>query len=157
MNASVGTKTQKKQSSLLPPVIPESGRRVEQALLSLENACLYILDIGFVTDRRDTEARYWQQRFKNIATPVSLALAECKGPRSFHYHYRHREDDESVLHPVQPPPLDMLAQVCKESLRQCRSELVGIQDEAVLDARNMLESALTGFLVRYRDYSKEAV
>src|SRR5205085_662405 len=96
------------------PAISTTDREFEQALLSLENACMRILESHYANGRQDTERLYWQQRFKNIVTPVSLALAECKGPRRFHYHYRHRADDASVLHPVlEPSPLDTLAQVCR--------------------------------------------
>jgi hypothetical protein len=156
MSTSLVTKARKKQPALSvkdAPAVALPDRKLEQAILSLENCCVYILDIGFTADRRDTDLRYWQQRFKNMMTPVSLALAECKGPRRFHFHYRHRADDEAVLHPVlEPSPLTTLEQVCAEALGACRSQLVGIEDSGVLEARHMLEMALQGFLLCYRKY-----
>ena len=80
---------------------------------------------------------------------------EYKGPRHFHYHYRHREDDESVLHPVLENPVDMLAQVCKEALKQCRSELVGLDDSDMIDRRNSIESSLAEFLQHYEIYNNQ--
>lgn len=155
MTTSVGTKARKKQSSLLEDAsVPISDKPLQRSLVSLENACMTILDIGFAADRRDTELLTWQHRFKNIVTPVSLALAEYKGPRCFHYHYRHSEDDDSVLQPVQPAPLELLAQVCKDTLRASRSDLVGIDDRRILDARNMLDRALSGFLMAYKDWKR---
>ena len=159
MNTSVDMKERKKQSSLsgsLSGPLPESlaisatDRELEHSLLSLENTCLRILESQSVNGRQDTEQRYWQQRFKNIVTPVSLALVECKGPRRFHYHYKHRADDASVLHPVLSPPLDTLAQVCKMALKACHSELVGIEDDVMIRMRDMLETALGNFLLRHK-------
>lgn len=159
MATSARTKAEKKQSpkqSALQGIkgIPASDKDFENALLSLEDACIAVLE-GEHPGRGDTERRYWQQRFINIANPVSLALMEYKGPRHFHYHYRHRKDDEAVLHPVLENPIDMLAQVCKNALRQCQSRLVGLQDGDMIASKNMLESALRGFLLRYKDYCRQ--
>lgn len=147
MNTSVGTKARKKQPAL--STAPEAkDRRLEVSLLSLENACLRVLD-SRVSSREDIEILTCQQRLKNAASMVSLALNEYKGPRHFHYHYRHREDDATVLQPVLEDPLDMLARACRDAQRQCRSEMVGIPDSSLYRARNMFESALQGFLARY--------
>jgi len=147
MSTSVGTKSRKKQPSLAAALPP----RLEQAMGGLENTCMQIL---YGEDgASDSERMYWQQRFKNIATPVSLALNEYKGPRRFHYHYRHRDDDEAVLRPVmEPSPIDMLAQVCEYSLAECHAKLVGIRDERMLKTQRILEHALQIFLQRYREY-----
>lgn len=156
MNTSVGMKPQKKQSPLPQAAEAASSKakrdtRLEQAVLTLESACHRALESRFAADPGDTEALYWQQRIKNIATPISLALAECKGPRHFHYHYRHRADDDSVLHPVLEPPLQTLAQACTQALRVCQSNMVGIRDERILRSCYMIENALRGFLMCYKD------
>jgi hypothetical protein len=155
MSTSVGTKARKKQSPLSMPLaaMTAADKDFEQSLMSLENACLRVLEIDCSSDRHNTECLYWQQRFKNVVTPISLALVEYKGPRRFHYHYRHREDDESILHPVlEPAPIDTLAIVCKEALADCRN-LVGIQDEELVRTRAMLCSAIHHFLQLYGEYS----
>ena len=161
MNTSVGTKAKKKQPSLSqkPPSKAQQvsiSAEFKTSLLSLENACTRILDGYYTEERQDTERMYWQQRLMNIAKPVSLALAECTGPRHFHGHYRHRKDDESVLQPVLENPLDALAQVCQQALKACRGKLVGIQDDSLLKARTMLENALQGFVARYMGTKMEA-
>lgn len=155
MNTSVGMKARKKQSSLSVSTAPAiSDQELEHSLLPLENACVRILESRFGNGRQDTDRLYWQQRFKNIVTPVWLALAECKGPRRFHYHYRHRPEDETILHPVlEPSPIATLAQVCKDALDQCQTQLVGIEDDVIIETRNLLESALGNFLQRYREYA----
>jgi hypothetical protein len=154
MNTSVGTKARKKQpASSTRPTVSDSDRGFETSLLALESACFRILENRFVEEKQDLDLLYWQQRLKNITTPISLALAEYRGPRRFHYHYRHRKDDESILHPVmEPSPVEMLAQVCQDALRSCRSDLVGIMDPKLVRSKRILESALQTFLVRYRAY-----
>jgi hypothetical protein len=148
MTTSVGTKARKKQSLSQPA--PANGSPLGQSLLSLENVCLRILESRFAKAKDDIDGLYWQQRFKNVVMPVELALRECKGPRRFHNHYRHREDDDSVLHPVLENPIDQLAHVCEDALDACRNDLVGIYDQQFIDARRTLERALQLFLVRYR-------
>jgi len=148
MSTSVRTKVEKKQPSL-----SNEDKQFEQSLLALDNACISVLEMPMARGRKDTQRLYWQQRFINIANPISLALMESKGPRHFHYHYRHREDDESVLHPVLENPVDMLAQVCKDALRQCRSELVGLDDADMIERRFSLENSLIEFLQRYEEYA----
>ncbi len=156
MSISVRTKTPKKQyakASQVPnTALPQEDHDFEQALLDLDNACLTILQNPLATGRKDIQRLYWQQRFINIVNPVSLALMEYKGPRHFHYHYRHRKHDDSILHPVLENPVDMLAQVCREALSLCRSVLVGLDDEDMMDMRFTLESALAEFNALYRKY-----
>jgi len=155
MVTSAYTKAQKKQIPLVKNATPEGRMRdLEQSLLSLESACMYVLESQFVHDRDDMEGMVWQRRFKNIATPVSLALNEYKGPRRFHYHYKHREDDESVLHPVMEDPLERLAQVCNAALTECQNNFAGLQDPEIMDNREMLQQALRKFLARYKDCKK---
>jgi hypothetical protein len=152
MITSVGMKSKKKQpASQKSSVVPDSDREFEQALLMLENACLKILDGMQTVKRGDTDGRYWQQRFENFVTPVSLALAECKGPRRFHYHYRRREDGETVLQPVlEPKPIDMLAMVCRSTLKHLQEDLAGLQIEEMIENRFMLEEALQSYLLQHR-------
>ena len=150
MNTSVGMKSRKKQSSL-SPALPVDDRHFEQALLSLENVCARILQARFRDNRQYSEQLYWQQKLKNIATPVSLALAEYKGPRRFHHHYRHREDDESVLTPVLESPIDLLAQVCLHALDQCHTLVGVVQAPDFTRNRDALEHALQHFLSCYRE------
>ena len=153
MSSSVGTKPKKKQlpisdrPSPAPLSIPD--RNMESAILSLENACLTVLDAPFAEDYQNTESQFWRHIFMNIATPVSLALMESKGPRHFHYHYRHRPEDASILHPVLENPVDMLAQVCKDALKQCQKQLVGIQDNATAKRARILELALQNFIASH--------
>jgi|GEM_PF-2592843 len=156
MPTSVGTKAEKKQSTLSGArLVPASDKEFENSLLSLENACFTVLENQFSSGKGDTDGRYWQERFINIANPVSLALMEYKGPRHFHQHYRHRKDDESVLQPVLENPIVMLAQVCKVAIKACQSQLVGLQDPSMIDMRRMFENALRDVLLRYKDYCKQ--
>lgn len=149
MNTSVGMKSRKNQSSL-SAVTPEGDRRLERTLLSLENTCLRILQSRLAGSKQYSDHLYWQQRLKNITTPVSLALAEYKGPRHFHNHYRHKPDDETILQPVlEPAPIDMLAQVCEQALTRCQHELVGVHDAEIIDACDSLERMLRRFLTCY--------
>jgi len=148
MDNSVGTKAQKKQSTFLPDI--EESRALEKAILSLENACVRVLDTRLSSKKDDLDGLYWQRKFQNIATPVSLALAECKGPRHFHYHYKHRKDDDTVLQPVMENPLQVLAQVCKSALEQAGTQLVGIDNAKITRMRDVFERSLRGFLAVYR-------
>jgi hypothetical protein len=157
MTTSVGMKARKKQSSLsqTPPILGDSPA-FEQSLLGLESVCLRILESRFTKAKDDIDGMYWQQRFKNVATPISIALRECKGPRRFHHHYRHNKDDDSVLHPVMENPLATLAHVCEEALIACQSDLVGVYDDNFIRARRSLEHALQIFLLRYKKYQSKA-
>lgn len=153
MPTSVGTKARKKQSSLSKnDTVPTGDREFENSLMTLENACFMVMDGQWAENRNDMEGRTWHERFINIANPVSLALAEYKGPRHFHYHYRHSPKDDAVLQPVLENPVDMLAKACRHALSACQSELVGLRDPAMLESRGMLEQALQGFLAQYEDY-----
>ena len=147
-------KAQKKYTS--PSSSSQRGRihDVEQSLLALESACMHIMDCEFVRDRDDIDGLTWQRRFKNIVTPISLSLREYKGPRRFHYHYKHSEKDEAVLQPVMEDPLDTLAHVCQSALAECTSTLVGIGDAEIAANRDMLEQGLRKFLTRYNEYRK---
>ncbi len=155
MTTSVGMKARKKQSPLSSAAV-ENTAAFEQSLLALENVCQRILESRFAGAKDDIDGLYWQQRFKNVATPVSIALRECRGPRRFHHHYRHREDDDSVLHPVMENPIDRLAHVCNAALDICRHDLVGVYGDNFLRARRSLEHALQIFLLRYKKYSAKA-
>ncbi len=145
-------KAQKKYTS--PSSSTQRGRihDVEQAMLALESACMHILDSHFTHGREDEDGIMWQRRFKNIVTPISLSLREYKGPRRFHYHYKHSEKDDAVLEPVMEDPLDTLAQVCQSALAECTSTLVGIGDPEIATNRDMLEQGLRKFLTRYKEY-----
>lgn len=152
MVSSVDTKARKKQSPLSQHTPNAAAFPYEKSLLVLENACLQILESQFAA-KGDMDRLYWQQRFKNAVTPISLALREYNGQQRFHNHYRHREDDESVLHPVlEPSPIDMLAQVCEQALDNCRGDLVGIRDRDIVEQQRILESALQNFLARYKKF-----
>jgi len=121
----------------------------EQALLALEEICLKVKNFSFASDKNDIDGLTWQRTFKNIITPVSIALGECKGPRRFHYHYTHREeesDKNAILHPVEPNALGVLAHACEVALARCRNELVGIDDEKIARKARALEHALGEFL-----------
>lgn len=156
MTTSVGTKARKKQSSLSPATSANVPPLFDQTLLTLESVCMRILEIRIASEHGDVDLLYWQQRFKNIVTPVSLALREYKGPRRFHNHYRHRADDETILHPVLEDPLDMLAHVCDHALAACRNDLVGVYNNTLTKHRRLLEHALQMFLVRYKKYKSKA-
>lgn len=145
MPPSSDTKVLKKQSSS-----DAYDRQFEKALLGLESACFSVANTPFIDDRNDTQGIYWQRILKKIATPVSLALMECKGPRHFHHHYKHREDDETVLTPVLEDPIDMLAQVCAEALKHCQLDLFGTQSRDIIETCRELESALGQFLECYK-------
>ena len=155
MSTSVGTKTKKKQTAISDNTFadqPLPDRKFESAILSLENICVSILDSQFTDISDSAESTYWQQIFINIATPVSLALMESKGPRHFHYHYRHRPENESILHPVLENPVDMLAQVCEDALKQCHKHFIGIHDKSITKRGRTLEMALQSFLLSYEKF-----
>jgi hypothetical protein len=125
----------------------------EQALIDLETVCARILDMQ-LADAYDYDERLQiQQHFKNIVTPVSLALSECKGPRQFHNHYKHNEDDNAVLEPASnPPPLDILAETCAIALKQCQKKLASLHDDDFIAALHDLEHTLRAFLLRHGYY-----
>lgn len=133
------TKTQKKQGA------SSIDNSLNSALLDLEEVCARLLEKRFAV-RDDSERMYWQQRFKNIVTPVSLALAEIRGPRRFHHHYRHDENNEDVLLPVLENPLEILARACEHALCESGKKLSGIHDSDMMAAQRRLEKALNKFL-----------
>ena len=151
MRSSVRTKVQKKQSTS-PKNTPEAilNPELEQSMMALESAVMRVLEKRYPRNSDDAELLTWQQRLVNIATPVSLALAEYKGPRRFHNHYRHREDDHTILHPVLEDPLEMLAHTCETALKHCHVDLAGMHEENLAKAAKRLETALTDFLGRYK-------
>jgi len=156
MPTSVRTKAKKKQplSTKSNTLAAEDGA-FEQSILALENACLMVLETRLSLTSSNPQSQFWQQIFINIANPVSLALMECKGPRHFHYHYRHRKDDESILHPVLENPIDMLAQVCEAALTQSRAELLGLDDMDMIRMRAALEVSLLAFLSQFKLYCRK--
>jgi hypothetical protein len=155
MSVSAYTKAQKKQTPLSRQASASGlSRNLEQSLLALESACMLILDSQFTHGREDEDGMLWQRKFKNIVTPISIALREYKGPRRFHFHYKHRKDDEEVLTPVFEDPLENLVRACKTALTHCENDLVGISDDEIADNRDMLETALRGMLSRYKKFNK---
>ncbi|NBX03444.1 MAG: hypothetical protein EBR02_05190 [Alphaproteobacteria bacterium] len=147
MTTSSGTKAQKKQNTSLQDIAQSKAQ--EQALLALENTCARVLEARFSNGKQDMDGLYWQRKFHNIVTPVSLALSECKGPRHFHYHYKHSKKDDSVLQPVLENPVTVLVQVCKDALRHAETELVGIADDKIVRMRDALEKVLRSFLAQH--------
>jgi len=131
MGSSVGTKLPKKQ--------PSSAKNAsfEQALMALEDICLDIRDGQFTHGKEDIDRLYWQQKLKNLAMPISLALAEFKGPRVFHHHYKHREDDDSVLTPVLEDAREALLNVCKRALHECEN-LNGMKGSKLVEEKTAL-------------------
>ncbi len=145
------------RSKLSPQAASEdaTGGQVvfEQALIDLETVCARILDTRFADAHDYDERLRIQQHFKNIVTPVSLALAECKGPRQFHNHFKHADNVEALLVPAEnPPPLDILADACADALRQCQKKLVGLHDADLLTNQQHLEHALRAFLLRHGNF-----
>ncbi|MEZ5691085.1 MAG: hypothetical protein R3D71_05420 [Rickettsiales bacterium] len=122
---------------------------LNESLLLMEDICARLLESRFST-KNDTERMYWQQRFKNIVTRISLALAEVRGPRKFHQHYKH-DDSDSVLLPVLENPLDMLAHACEQGLKEINKKLVGVHDNDLLRHKSQLEKCLNSFLIRYNE------
>ncbi len=129
----------------------------EQALSELEDICLKVRDCSFARDKFDIEGIAWQRRFKNIITPVSIALDEYKGPRRFHFHYKHRADDETILSPVEPDAGSVLTNACKTALKRCQNELVGISEAHIAKKARALERALAGFIETSRTESPAAI
>jgi hypothetical protein len=149
MPTSVRTKVQKKQLAFAPAHEDvQQTKRLEQAVLDLEDAVFQVLNADKGHNFHDVDFLYWNRRLKSIATQISLALSEYRGPRRFHYHYRHDPKDFDTLYPVAgPAPLDTICRVCREGITSC-AEMVGIQDEQGLHTRNKLEQALRLFLIR---------
>ena len=132
-------KRSKKPSSQSPDV------SFERALMALEDICLDIKDGQFTHGKEDIERLYWQQKLKNIAMPISLALAEYKGPRVFHQHYKHDKGDDMVLVPVLESSRDNLFNACERARAECES-LVGVKGSKLLEEKALLERALRQML-----------
>lgn len=123
---------------------------LEQAIMALENACVQILDRQFVQEREDVETMVFQRKLKNIVTRISLALRECKGPRHFHHHYKHREDDDQILTPVLDDPMETLVHVCHSALSESQNGFTGAVGGVFMADRRILEKALKDFIENYK-------
>lgn len=123
-------------------------RKLEQSLLDLEDAVLTVLDAHKGHAFHDVDFLYWDRKLKNIATPISLALSECKGPRVFHYHYRHDREDAEKMIPVMESPIITLLKVCRNSLIRC-NDIVGSVDKAVTINKIRLEQSIRSFINCY--------
>ncbi len=134
----------KARKQKLSPTI-STNTLLDESLLMLEDVCIRLLDMRFSV-RDDSERMYWQQRFKNIVTPISLALAEVNGTRRFHHHYRHDADDNTLMLPVLENPLEMLAHTCEHALEESTKKLSGVHDDDLIAAQRRLERALNNFL-----------
>ncbi len=155
MSTSVGTKAKKKQPALLknaPPPSPSQAavqreKALETAMLSLETACLMVMESEFAPPSSDESCQTARQRFINVAAPVSLALRECKGgPRHFHQHYRHKIGDDTILQPILEDPVEDLLLACREAARHCHEELLGLRDPGLRQTRAAFQRALNEFI-----------
>jgi hypothetical protein len=147
MANSVRTKALKKQQGIASPgQDARETQRLEQAALRLEDAVLKVLEASKGYKFHDVDFLYWDRRLKNIATHLSLALAEYKGPRRFHYHYRHDPKNHEQLYPVMgPAPIAMLLRVCREGYAKL-DEMVGLRDAAIREHRTLLQQAIRGVM-----------
>lgn len=123
-------------------------RRFEQAVLELEDAVYAVLDSSKGHSFHDVDFLYWDRTLKNIATPISMALSEYKGPRRFHYHYRHDPKESARMVPVMESPLLMLVRVCRDALIRC-NEMVGIDEKRISRLKSRLELSLRLVLSSY--------
>ena len=123
-------------------------RKLEHAILELEDAVYATLDSSKGHAFHDVDFLYWERTLKNIATPISLALSEYKGPRRFHHHYRHDPQEDSHLLPVYESPLLMLVRVARDALTRC-NETAGVPDPHVARLKSRLEHALRLVLSSY--------
>jgi hypothetical protein len=123
-------------------------RKLEQVIMELEDAVFDVLHATKGHAFHDVDFLYWNRRLKNIATPISMALAEYRGPRRFHEHYRHDPDNYDTLQPVAgPSPMMTLMRVCREALTDC-ADTTGLQDAENRNCRDQLEHALRQVLHR---------
>ncbi len=141
MGNSVGTKGRFKPASDTLPTITERG--FELAVLALEDICLEIRDGQFTHGKEDTDRLYWQQILKNIATPLSLALAEYKGPRVFHQHYTHDANGAEI--PVMESARENLIKSCEKAIIQC-NDMIGIKGSKLIEERGLLIRAVHNVL-----------
>ncbi|MFO0389073.1 MAG: hypothetical protein ACK502_05055 [Alphaproteobacteria bacterium] len=148
------TSNRSKPEHVATPVHKPDERMIfEQALIDLETVCARILDMQLADAHDYGERLQIQQHFKNIVTPVSLALSECKGPRHFHNHYKHSENVDDLLEPAaNPPALDVLAETCADAMRQCQKKLVSIHDDDFVSYLHDFEHALRTFMLRHGYY-----
>lgn len=139
-----------RSSHLYPDTMADldSTKKFEQALLDLEDAVLTVLEAHKGHAFHDVDFLYWDRKLKNIATPISLALSECKGPRQFHYHYRHDPKDDEQMIPIMESPIGNLLKVCRSALIRC-TEMVGLVDRAVIINKIRLEQSMRSFINRY--------
>ncbi len=126
----------------------DTTRKFEQALLDLEDAVHTVLEAHKGHAFHDVDFLYWDRKLKNIATPISLALSECKGPRQFHYHYRHNPNDNEHMIPVMESPINTLLKVCRNALIRC-TEMVGLVDRSVVVNKIRLEQSMRAFINCY--------
>lgn len=132
------------------PSDADATRGVEQAALVLESAVLQVLEANKGHAFHDVDFLYWSRKLKSAAMPVSLALSELKGPKRFHYHYRHDPNDHEKLYPVVGPlPVDTLARVAQQALIAC-NDLVGVPDDHVRKLCDRFEQALRVFLHKHQ-------
>lgn len=122
---------------------------LQKSICVLEDTVQKIL-YGDASERfHDVDFLYWMRKLKNIATPISLALAEYGGPRVFHQHYKHDPKDYNHMLPVAgPDPLTTLAHVCRQALAES-TDIVGVDDNEIKLLRDELEYSLRLFLNRY--------
>jgi hypothetical protein len=135
MGYPVGTKLRKKQPATVQAL------SFEQALMALEDVCLDIKDGQFTHGKEDIDRLYWQQKLKNIAMPISLALSEFKGPRVFHHHYKHTEGSAEEMIPVLESARENLMMVVEKSLYECEN-LNGMKGSKLLEEKEQLCRAL---------------
>lgn len=127
-------------------------RNLDHAVLDLEDAVFCALDINKERMIGDSEERYWDRQLKSIATPVSLALAEYRGPRRMHLEYSKDTPHHLVTLPISgEAPLSLLARVCFDSLKRCQ-QMDGVHDALVNSTKDELEHALRMFLYHYQRY-----
>ncbi len=156
MTSSVRTKARQKQPTFTASLpISADVRRLEQAVMALEDAVYSVIDMNKGHAFHDVDFLYWNRKLKNIAMQVSLALDEYRGPRQFHQHYRHDPRNQDALYPVAgPSPMITLARVAREALTDC-ADMAGITDRVALKVRERLEQSLRVFLHRYRAHHEQ--
>lgn len=140
MGVSLDTKARKKQ-----PATSVSDPTFDRALMQLENICFEIINGQFTHGRDDTDRLYWQQKLKNLAVPLSLALAECKGPRVFHHHYKHDKKDADVMVPVMESSRENLIKACERASHHC-DDMTGMKGSKLLEERALLCKAIRAVL-----------
>lgn len=148
--ADAGHKLAKPESKTARDDFPAPGASLSRAVMELEDACLTVLVEQPESPSFEPETRNQCGTLKNIATPLSLALRECKGPRRFHYHYRHDPEDYDTLTPVAgPSPYVVLARLCEKTLDRLRDFHV-VDDAELRREIAQLQHAAQDFLQAYR-------